>query len=490
MLDIDYQFRPRQLRALLLLLMLLPFVPAVITFRFMFESSELEKQQLNEEAQRFYQSHLELVTKAAAESFSNQIRELAEARSPEEFTQLIAGTGIAGVWPATLAPKEAQPFSLTHTEAATRFAQNATAREWRPLDEGSPVYACLLRPGFANQGVVLLQPKEQLLERFRALINSAFGSEGQAIVSATGAPFEKTGEDLLLTTTPGSLFANWRVGIELRPDLWQSEFQQQATFYLYTALILGAVILGISVLAAVEVHKQLRLQSHRLTALAVLAHELKTPIASSRVLLDTLEARDSPSPEFLKDYLGLLQDENERLGRTVQNLLTFARFEMGRTNAQMTQVDVNALIRELVQTSQSRSDPTTTAWHLNLEDPLPPIQADRTLLSLALTNLIDNALKYSQPPRVISLHSRPVPGGLEIEVGDNGPGISPDKQQRVFEAFQQADSDLSRNNEGCGLGLGIVRHVSRMHGGSIRLISQPGAGSRFIFFIPGKSSAS
>jgi len=482
MLDIDYQFRPRQLRALLLLLMLLPFVPAVITFRFMFESSELEKRQLNEEAQRFYQSHLELVTKAAVESFSNQIRELAEARSADDFTEILDQMNIAGAWPETLVPESDEAFSRLHHQAAAQFAKTAAAREWRPLEEGSPIYGCLLRPGFSNEGVVLLQPKEQLLERFRSLINSAFGSEGQALVSASGAPFPQTGEDLLLTTTPGSLLPNWRVGIELRPGLWQSEYSQQATFYLYTALILGAVILGISALAAVEVHKQLRLQSHRLTALAVLAHELKTPIASSRVLLDTLQARESPSPDFLKDYLGLLHEENERLARTVQNLLTFARFEMGRASAHRTELQVNELIRELARTAESRALPETT-WHLELEPSLPSIEADRTLLSLALNNLLDNALKYSDPPRVISLVSRSVTGGIEIEVGDNGRGISPEQQKKVFEAFQQADSNLSRTNEGCGLGLGIVRHVSRIHGGTVRLISQPGNGSRFILFF-------
>jgi len=482
MLDIDYQFRPRQLRALLLLLVLLPFVPAVITFRFMFESLESEKLLMNEQASTFYQNHLEIVTKAAVEAMETEIQQLANASTASAFREKLPKEQLEAVYPSDFLP-DSKRLSESVAQAAAGFSRTASPGQWRALPGSQPLYGCLIRPAFRPEGIVLIETRDRLQLQLQRLIAGAFGTEGRVQVTDE---FPATANDppRIVSAIPGSFFPSWRVVVDLDPSLWQSDFRQQASFYLSASLLLGAVILGISSLAAYGVLKQLRLQSQRLTTLAVLAHELKTPIASSRVLLETLQVQKSPSPDFVQDYAGLLREQNERLGRTVQNLLTLAKFEMGRAQPHFEPLEISELIEEAAQPFRHLLKSDETRYRTDIAPGLRPLQADRSLLLLALGNLIENAIKYTPPPRQIEVAARERAGTLEILVRDNGPGIETNAQTLIFEPFQQGDNRLARTTEGCGLGLGIVRHVMRAHAGEVQLVSARNQGSTFTLRFP------
>jgi len=265
---------------------------------------------------------------------------------------------------------------------------------------------------------------------------------------------------------------------------WMKDFEANAQTYFYAALAIAAVILGISSLTAFEVNRQLRRQASQLTSLAVLAHELKTPIASSRILLEGLALRDKPSLETIRDYTGLLLDENERLGRTVQNLLAFAKFERDPSAFRPTTLNLSATVREsLAQVRHRLVEPDTLLREeLPIED--SHVNADARMVEHALGNLLDNAVKHTPAPRRVSVTLYETAQSVELAVSDDGPGIPKAKQQEIFEPFRQGNDRLDRTSEGCGLGLAIVREVMRLHRGRVDLVSTSGGGSRFVLHFP------
>jgi signal transduction histidine kinase len=115
---------------------------------------------------------------------------------------------------------------------------------------------------------------------------------------------------------------------------------------------------------------------------------------------------------------------------------------------------------------------------------LPEIYADRDALAQVLTNLLDNALKYTGEEKRIALRINAVADGVVFAVEDNGIGLTPDERQEIFRPFYQADQKLSRTREGCGLGLAIVNKIVKAHGGEITVASEPGKGSVFRVKIP------
>ncbi len=483
MLDINYQFHPRQLRALLLLLILLPFVPAVIAFRFMFESLESERIQINNETVALYESHLRLVTTAASEQLRNRLQPLMEAENEAAFRTACEALAVVAVFPTVSKEPRSSAIPAEAWEAASELVDRGPG--WHTLDHDRSLFGVVIRPPFTPEPVVLVERADALRKQLAGGVKRGFGGESEIAILLPGDP-EPTGNGSVRLVAPaGDWLPGWRTAVDFEPSLWQSEFQQQARFYLWAAVVLGAVILGISILAAYEVLKQLRLQSRRLTTLAVLAHELRTPIAASRVLLETLGNRRAPDPTVLAEYLGLLREENERLARTVQNLLSFARFEMGGVQLRAASIEPKALLEEAARPWHSWLEQPDTDWRVEVAPDCPPMHGDRTLLLLAIGNLVDNAMKYSSPPRKIRLSAqRAAGGGTVVEVADNGCGISAQAKKTIFAPFQQGSNSLSRSSEGCGLGLGIVRHVMKAHGGRVELDSAEGVGSRFRLYFP------
>ena len=214
---------------------------------------------------------------------------------------------------------------------------------------------------------------------------------------------------------------------------------------------------------------------------AVVSHELRTPVTALIGYAKTLR-----QPEFADDavmrqeFLERMERQGDRLLRLVENLLTTSRLESDGLKVSVSRVLFEDLIRETVEGLASEADRV----FLDVPADLPVLHTDRQLLGRVVTNLIDNALKYSPDGSPVELGARASEDELTFWVRDHGIGITPEQEQRIFERFYQADSSATRKFRGAGLGLSMVRDLLGHLGGSIEVQSEPGAGSTFTARLP------
>jgi len=222
---------------------------------------------------------------------------------------------------------------------------------------------------------------------------------------------------------------------------------------------------------------------------ATVSHELKTPLASMRVLVDTLLDSDKFDEQTAREYLQLIGRENERLTRVIQNFLSFSRMEARKHTFAFSAVPVRQIVDAAVASMGNRLDASGCCFEVQVEPNLPPVMADTDALVAAITNLLDNAWKYSEDIKHIVLSVRAENGGVLFSVKDNGIGVAPREARRIFQPFYQIDQSLTRKAGGCGLGLSIVDFIVAGHRGEVSVQSEPGGGSTFTIAIPAMAGA-
>ncbi|MBB3049314.1 two-component system sensor histidine kinase SenX3 [Prauserella isguenensis] len=241
---------------------------------------------------------------------------------------------------------------------------------------------------------------------------------------------------------------------------------------------------GFTVVEAVDQSDAVRLEATRRDFVANVSHELKTPVGAIALLAEAV--LDADSAEEARRFSEKILRESNRLGKLVTELIALSRLQGAEKLPEMTIVDVDGVVAETLSRTKlaaETSDITvTTDGPSGLE-----VEGDRTLLVTALSNLLDNAIAYSQESSPVSISRRLTDGHVELAVTDRGLGIALDEQQRVFERFYRADRARSRATGGTGLGLAIVKHVAANHGGEVRLWSRPGVGSTFTLRIPART---
>lgn len=257
-------------------------------------------------------------------------------------------------------------------------------------------------------------------------------------------------------------------------------------FQSYLTIVVGAIgiIFAIATAAALTVNRQFELRDLRTTAVATVAHEFRTPLASMRMLVDTLREGRVRGETQIREYLDLLAAENERLGRLAEDFLTFSRLDRGKQQLTLAPVAPRAVIEQALAGLRLRLAAPGCTFVLDAPSDLPPIRADRDALASVLANLLDNALKYTREEKQISLWVRAAKDAVVFAVTDNGIGLERGQARRIFRPFTQIDDRLSRKGEGVGLGLAIVSKLVALHHGKIRVDSEPGQGTTFSVRIP------
>jgi signal transduction histidine kinase len=219
------------------------------------------------------------------------------------------------------------------------------------------------------------------------------------------------------------------------------------------------------------------------------SHELKTPLSSIRLLVDTLLDQEPADPRQTREYLQLVARENERLSRLIDNFLTFSRIERGKQRFAAEPVEPADVAGRAIAALHDRLTDPACRFTLQAQPELPPIVGDCDSLVTVLVNLLDNALKCSGPQKQIALRVYSSANHVVFAVEDNGIGLSARDKRRVFDRFYQVDQRLTRTTGGCGLGLCIVKSIVAAHGGSVQVESQPGKGSTFIVTLPSQKPA-
>jgi signal transduction histidine kinase len=189
------------------------------------------------------------------------------------------------------------------------------------------------------------------------------------------------------------------------------------------------------------------------------------------------------SPEALTK-LETVRINGHRLLKLINQLLDFAKLEAGHTQLRLSAVDVNALVTELAQAMRPLAEQRELALVLDLDRAIPDFGADQEKLDTVITNLLSNALKFTPPGGEIRIQTQLHDGQVRVAVIDNGVGIAPQDQERIFERFFQVDGSSSREKPGTGLGMALSKELIALHGGTITLESELGKGSCFSILVP------
>ena len=225
-----------------------------------------------------------------------------------------------------------------------------------------------------------------------------------------------------------------------------------------------------------------RLQAEFVSAVS---HEFRTPLTSLRHMTELLEAGDDLTADRRTAFYEAIGRNTERLHRLVESILDFGRMESGRKPYDLRPVDAGALVTQIV--AEFRQEVSARGVSVDLDVRVPPdthVQADAGAFSNALRNLLDNAAKYSADRPVVHVSVDPHPGGIAIAVRDEGLGIPAHEQKEIFGRFVRGTRATELGIKGTGLGLAMVSHIVRAHGGVIELTSQEHVGSTFTLVIP------
>ena len=383
-----------------------------------------------------------------------------------------------------LAP-EAASFPTYNAELlAEQFVEQERARPGDPVLEASGL-----------RGVwKLTSPNRRVVALYRSatvesLTNAVLGGPNpprsvRFTVAPPGAP--AAGE----AVTAGAMLPGWQISFALLDTgpLDEAARRRKAAYvWLGCAVVAGLLVVG--VFAGQYFRRQLRLNRLKTDLLAAVSHELKTPLASMRLLVETLLADERPDAVKTREYLNLIAGENLRLTRLVENFLTFSRIERNRQRFELAETSPAAVIDSALAAMGERLQGPGCHLEVELSPGLLSIHADRDALTTVLLNLLDNACKYTPAEKRICLRAYRQNGRLAFAVEDNGIGIAPREQKRIFRRFYQVDRRLARDTGGCGLGLSIVEFIVRAHGGEVAVESRPGAGSTFRVWLPCRPAA-
>ncbi|MCW8964439.1 MAG: ATP-binding protein [Gammaproteobacteria bacterium] len=224
-----------------------------------------------------------------------------------------------------------------------------------------------------------------------------------------------------------------------------------------------------------------RLENLRQDFVANVSHELKTPVATIKGYVETLLDGSEHSPDDLDNFLRIVHKQNDRLADIVDDLLTLSRLESAPAAEilDLHEHDACDLLKSSADSCQARADAKGITFSLDCDSPMP-VRIDYSLMTQAMVNLIDNAIKYSHPNTRISLSVDASGGQIHIGVCDQGPGIPEQHISRLFERFYRIDKSRSRRIGGTGLGLAIVKHIIQVHEGRVKVVNNRGAGCCFI----------
>jgi len=217
---------------------------------------------------------------------------------------------------------------------------------------------------------------------------------------------------------------------------------------------------------------------------ANVSHDLKTPLSLIRVFGETLEMGRISDEATRREYYRVITRESERLSRLIENVLDFSRIEGGRRTYDLAPVAVEPLVRDTVERFAYVLAQQGFKVDVAVAPGLPEVLMDADAVGQALGNVIDNAIKYSEARKALTVEARLEDGGLALTVGDEGIGIPREEQEKIFDKFYRVGRSETQSRRGSGVGLALVRHVAEAHGGRVRVESRPGEGSRFTLWLP------
>ena len=285
------------------------------------------------------------------------------------------------------------------------------------------------------------------------------------------APFEVEPETWTLQTG----FGNRTIAA-----IAESSSRPQLALMAMLALVMAAGVFFVAGAAAREV----RVAELKSNFVASVSHDLKTPLALIQLFAETLELGRVRTPERAAEYYRIINGEAKKLTRLIENMLDFSRMEAGLRPYRTAPADLGEVTRDVVARLQSQFEQGRFNVVTRVAPGLPSVDIDTGAVQQAVENILANAMKYSREDRDIEVDVARVGPDVTVRVTDHGIGIAKRDLRLVFRKFYRVDSGLGGGPQGCGLGLAIVDHTMRGHGGAVSVESEPGRGSTFTLAFP------
>jgi signal transduction histidine kinase len=233
-----------------------------------------------------------------------------------------------------------------------------------------------------------------------------------------------------------------------------------------------------------DVRRELRLSELRSHFVASVSHELKTPLTSIRMFAETILLGRASSEAARSEYLANIVHETERLTRLLNNVLDVSKIDRGEKIYRFADTSLPEVVNRCARTMEYPLEQHGLQLAVSADEELPLVSADADALQQAIINLLANAMKYSNGSRAIDLRLRRSDGHAIVEVADRGLGIPPEHLPRLVEKFYRVPSAENSRIPGTGLGLTLVDHIAKAHGGSLEIRSEPGAGTTVSLHLP------
>ncbi|HEY0726992.1 MAG TPA: HAMP domain-containing sensor histidine kinase [Pyrinomonadaceae bacterium] len=279
-------------------------------------------------------------------------------------------------------------------------------------------------------------------------------------------------------------FSNWKAGIGLKTasieDLGRDSFWHSV---MATVLVL-ILLLGGVVLIVRATDREARLAQAKANFVANVSHELKTPLSLLSLFSEILELGRVKNDEKRMEYYRVMRHESRRLNKLIDNILDFSKIEAGRKTYNFAEGDMAEVIENVLSSYRYQIDNSGFQIETNIAPDLPPVSMDPDAMSQAISNLLDNAIKYSRDVKQLSIAADQRGAELSVEIADRGIGISRAEQAKIFEKFYRVGNGLVHDVKGSGLGLSLVKHIVEAHKGTISVESDAGKGSRFTILLP------
>ncbi|HEY2295177.1 MAG TPA: ATP-binding protein [Thermoanaerobaculia bacterium] len=325
----------------------------------------------------------------------------------------------------------------------------------------------------------------ELSDRGEGPIISVEDSQGRVIYS-TDAFSDDT--DLWRTEARrpfGFVFTDWSMTLATRHATAAEVAHRNFALNLGLSAALAAVLLSGLMLALRYASREMKLSQMKNEFVSNVSHELRTPLASIRVFGELLRLGRFGGVDKAREYGDFIETESRRLTQLINNILDFASIESGRKTYRFERSDLREVVEATLRTFEVRLRKEGFRLHLEgIDAPLPTVVIDPGDISRSLSNLLDNAIKYSRDARDIDVSLRRDGDFIVISVRDHGIGIPRGEQRKIFDRFHRVSTGLVHDVKGSGLGLAIVRHIVEAHHGKVTVESRPDEGSTFAIHLP------
>ena len=319
-----------------------------------------------------------------------------------------------------------------------------------------------------NEGVLAIDPNRRVV-RVNESGRRLLGIRGQVPIAVDQLPRERALREAIDATLEGDVPPPTEIRVEDR----------------VLALTARPLVRGGAVIALFDLTPIRRLEAVRRDFVANVSHELKTPLTVIGGFAETL-ADDELPPDQRRRFAETIQAHAQRMQRIVDDLLDISRIESGGWRPNPSPLDVASAAREVVSALHEVASAKGITVEIAVHESARTIDADPTAMRQILSNLVENAIRYTPEGGTVTVFTEPDAEGMRIGVRDTGVGIAPEHLPRIFERFYRVDPSRARGAGGTGLGLAIVRHLVEAHGGRVRAESAVGRGTTVVASLPSR----